>query len=236
MHFDEEGHLLVAPNEVEAMIGLADRGRLVNNVLLPGTPAAIPTHEQHCRLLHHFANNLGIHPNSLVFRGSTKLGFSIAPKLEKVWMEFGPLSDLDLAIVDATFFQLVDYEVGRWEWNADNRGSMFRNDRRRREYNFRIFHKGKFDCFRFFDLPKIPILGRLYECLSEAPVEACCGAKRSISAFVFRDWWGVWKRYDYDLSRLSNGLRLTENPLPHGEDVPRPYAEAIAPGSEEFDE
>ena len=137
MQFDQEGHILVTPSDVER-VGKEDRTRLINSFLLPGTPVAIPTHEQHCRLLHHFADNIGIHPNSLIFRGSTKIGFSIAPRAEKVWMEFGPAADLDLAIVDARFFQVVDFEVGRWEWNRENRGKMVLNERLRKEYNNRI--------------------------------------------------------------------------------------------------
>jgi hypothetical protein len=40
MHFDGEGHLVVTPREIHEM-ALADRGKLINSVLLPGTPAAI---------------------------------------------------------------------------------------------------------------------------------------------------------------------------------------------------
>ncbi len=123
--------------------------------------------------------HLLITPKELQDMASTKIGFSIKPKVKKVWMEYGPPSDLDLAIVDTNFFHIVDYEVGRWEWNPDNRGKMFRNQRLFAEYRNRVYQKGKYDCFRFFDLPKIPSMARLYECLESAPVEACCGLKRS---------------------------------------------------------
>jgi hypothetical protein len=169
---------------------------------------------------------MGIHPNNLFFKGSTKIGFSIAPKPDKVWMEFGPASDLDLAIVDSGFFQIVDYEVGRWEWNPDNRGRVFQDQRLLAEYRRRVRHKGQFDCFRFFDLPKIACMERLNECLQSAPVADCCGVNRSLRAFVFRDWWGVCKRYDFDLYCLQRELHNQADPLPAGENDPRPYTEA----------
>ena len=96
-------------------MALTDKARLINTILLPGTPRAIPSHAQCHDLLHHISEKMGIHPNNLFFKGSTKIGFSIAPKAEKVWMEYGPPSDLDLAIVDPGFYQMVDYEVGRWK-------------------------------------------------------------------------------------------------------------------------
>jgi hypothetical protein len=232
MQFDAEGHLLVTPAEVQAL-ALSDRARLINTVLLPGTPRAIPTHAQHCELLGFIADKVGVHPNNLLFKGSTKIGFSIAPRAEKVWMEYGPTSDLDLAIVDGQFFQVVDYEVGRWEWSAENRGRMFRDQRLLRDHQNRARHKGLYDCFRFFDLPKIACMERLNECLGAAPVEACCGMRRSLTAFIFRDWWSVCKRYDFDLHCLCRGLQDRTNPLPAGGAQPRPYAESTEGGGEE---
>ena len=125
-----------------------------------------------------------------------------------------------MAIVDPGFFQVVDYEVGRYEWNADNRSKMFQDQRLLREHRNRVYHKGKFDCFRFFDLPRIACMEQLTECLESAPVETCCGLKRSLKAFVFRDWWGVCKRYDFDLYCLCKGLQDQQVPLPAGTDAP----------------
>lgn len=65
----------------------------------------------------------------------------------------------------------------------------------------------------------------LDECLEKAPVERICGVKREITAFVFRDWWGVFKRYDSDLHQLCRGLQGSTDPIPAGEDIPRPYVE-----------
>lgn len=224
MQFDQEGHVVVTPREVHRMALTMDgRARLINTVLLPGTPRAIPSHERYCDLLHHVSDGMGIHPNNLFFKGSTKLGFSIAPKAEKAWMEYGPTSDLDLAIVDPRFYQVVDFEVGRWEWSTENRGRMYRNQRLLREHGNRTYNKGRFDCFRFFDLPDIASMRLLVECLESAPVEASCGIRRPLSAFVYRDWWGVCKRYDHDLHCLRKAI--VAGRIPDGGDRPRPYAE-----------
>ena len=226
MHFDAEGHIIVSPREVHEL-ALADKNKLINSILIPGTPRAIPTHSLHHDLLQHISDSIGIHPNSLFFKGSTKIGFSIAPKAAKVWMEYGPSSDLDLAIVDPHFFHSVDSEVRRWERNAKNRGKIFQNQRLFKEFGSRNYHKGRFDCFRFFDLPKIACMEELDGCLRDAPVEACCGVNRSLRAFIFRDWWGICKRYDYDLYCLSRGLGSATDRLPAGGDDPRPYEEVL---------
>lgn len=225
MRFDEEGHIIVTPKEVHELAFSAAE-TLINSVLIPGTPRAVPTHRQHFELLQHISGRMGIHPNNLFFKGSTKIGFSIAPKLDKVWMAYGDASDLDLAIVDSRFFQVVDYEVDRWERNPQNRSMLFQNERLLREHGHRVYHKGKFDCFRFFDLPQgIACMEQLNDCLNDAPVEQCCRIKRSLRAFVFRDWWGVWKRYDFDIYCLTRGLQAHQNRLPPGGDYPRPYLE-----------
>jgi hypothetical protein len=226
VHFDAEGHIIVSPREVHEL-ALTDKNKLINSILIPGTPRAIQTHSLHHDLLQHISDCIGIHPNCLFFKGSTKIGFSIAPKEAKIWMEYGPSSDLDLAIVDPHFFQMVDSEVRRWEWRRENRGRIFQNQRLWKEHLNRNYHKGKFDCFRFFDLPKIACMEELDDCLGIAPVEACCGVNRSLSAFIFRDWWGICKRYDFDLYHLTKGLCRAEGPVPAGGDDPRPYEEVL---------
>ncbi len=226
MHFDVEGHVIVSPREVHELV-LTDKDRLINSILIPGIPHAIQTHASHYELLLHFSNGMGIHPNCLFFKGSTKIGFSIAPRAGKVWMKFGPSSDLDLAIVDPHFFQMVDSEVRRWERREENRGRVFRDPRLFREHCNRNYQKGRFDCFRFFDLPRIACMDELDGCLGRAPVEACCGVSRSLSAFIFRDWWGVCKRYEFDIRCLERGPSDPRNPLPAGGDDPRPYEEVL---------
>jgi len=224
VRFDDQGHLLVSPAEVQEG-AISHPENLINRVLTPGTPLAIPTHEQHCRLLDYLAGELGVHPRIFFFKGSTKIGFSIKPEQEKVWMEFGPASDLDLAIVDHNFFQLIDGQVRQWERNPGNRKKMFRSPKLFDSYLDRVNQKGRFECHRFFDLPPIPLLGELNRSLDEAPVADCCGIRRSIRAFIFRDWWGVYQRYDHDLHELRRGLQDETDPFPRGGVKAKPYAE-----------
>jgi hypothetical protein len=223
VNWDHEGHILVSPREVQTR-AFENPRCLINDVLIPGTPLAIPHYEQHCRLLDYLAYELGVHPRDFLIKGSTKIGFSIAPDTSKVWMACGPESDLDLAIVDSHFFHLVDNQVGQWERHPDNRGIMFQDQRLLRAYRRRNNQKG-FACFRFFDLPPIPILDNINNTLNNAPVAECCGIARGFSAFIFRDWWAVHARYDYDLSCLKRGLKAREHALPSAEDEPRPRAE-----------
>jgi hypothetical protein len=206
MRFDEEGHVIVTPKEIHDG-AIADPGGLINQVLLPGTPLAFPTHRQHCDLLNFLADRLGVHPRNLLFKGSTKIGFSIAPRAEKVWMRYGPASDLDLAVIDQDYFRLVDGQVRMWERKGENRNRMFQDRKLLKAYQGRNHHRGTFDCLRFFDLPEIPCMMELYSHLSEAPVENCCEYRRGITAFIFRDWWAVYHRYDFDLYKLrTSGL------------------------------
>ena len=61
----------------------------------------------------HHANDVDLedtfdfHPCNLAIRGSAHLGFSIAPRPEKVWVALGPGSDLDVA--------LVSMAIGLWQ-------------------------------------------------------------------------------------------------------------------------
>ncbi|MCE2814327.1 MAG: hypothetical protein LW850_28395 [Planctomycetaceae bacterium] len=226
MYFDQQGHIVVTPKQLH-QLAVENRKRLIHAALLPGTPAAIPTHDQHFDLLQHFADSLGIHPNNLFFKGSTKIGFSIAPKSKKVWMAFGPESDLDLAIVDAEFFSRIDNEVGMWERSLENRQKLFRVNSLLKAHKDRGYHKGTFDCYRFFDLPNIDCMNKLNECINTAPVVQCCGIQRPMNAFVFRHWWGVYNRYDHDLHCLCRALKDKNSQMPAAEDEPRPHEEVL---------
>jgi hypothetical protein len=224
MHFDAEGHIEITPPEVHAL-ARSERRQLIHSVLIPGTPAAIPTHLHHIELLEYFANTMGIHPQCLFFKGSTKLAFSIAPRPEKVWMKYGPESDLDLAIVDSHFFETVAHEVGQWERDPINRSNLFRNHRLIEAKKNRAYHSGNYKCYRFFDLPDIECMRKLGDCMRQAPVAGCCGVPRTMEAFVFKDWWGVEDRFDHDLHCLCSGVErgvLAAPPpeaFPHEESV-----------------
>jgi hypothetical protein len=78
---------------------------------------AFATCAHFARFLDYLTDKTGIHPNQFVFRGSTKIGFSISPNREKkkTWQRLGPTSDLDLAIVDPHFYETLDEQVRRYE-------------------------------------------------------------------------------------------------------------------------
>ncbi len=226
MYFDNQGHIIVSPREIHEL-AMSDPKTLINSILLQGTPMAIQSHKKHYELLHYFAAKFNLHPNCLFFKGSTKIGFSIAPDSRKLWMEYGPESDLDLAIVDPILFERVDDQIGHWEREPKNRGELFKNHRLLKSHRNRIYQKGKYGCFRFFDLPDIDCMKELSECLNKAPILECCEVDRPISAFIFKNWWGVYERYDYDLHCLCKGFAKITDPLPVGEDKPRPHVELV---------
>jgi hypothetical protein len=226
MRINDEGHILVTPREFQER-AFENRWKLINQVLLQGTPVAFPTHESYCEFLEYFADCMRVHPRNIVIKGSGKLGFSIAPRPEKVWMECGPDSDLDLAIVDPYYFQMIDEEVRHWERNPENRGRIFQNPRFHREYQNRVQQKGRYYCFRYFDLPAIPFVEQHNAHLGAAPVESCCGTALPLTAFVYKDWWGICSRYEFDLYQLCRDLQRDSDPLPAGGETPRPRVETI---------
>jgi hypothetical protein len=224
MRFDEEGHVVTTPREVQDL-AFNDSARLINWVLLPGTPRAIPTHEQHRCLLDFLARRIGVHPKNLFFKGNTKIGFSIAPLPDKIWRLYRNSSDLDLAIVDPDFFHTVDNQVRMWERDPENSKGVFRNRKLLDVRAARHRHKGAYNCFRFFDLPDIPCMREVNQAIEGAPVTSCCGVQRSMTAFIYRDWWSVFHRFDFDLYELRRGCltpRIPIDYLPAGEDNPRP--------------
>lgn len=198
MTFDEEGHVCVEPQEVHRL-AVTDPQRLIHEILIPGTPWAFSTHASHCRFLEHFAESLNVHPRNILLRGSTKIGFSIAPRPNKIWKIYGNGSDIDLAIVDHNYFEKIDEEVRTWERDSANRSSMFLDERARREAINRAKQRGQFRCLRYFDLPLVTTVANHNVCLSRAPVMKCCGIERQLTAFIYRDWWGVFDRYLFDI-------------------------------------
>ena len=231
MPFDEHGHVLISPGELERRAFSAPDG-LINHQLLPGTPWGFPTYEKYARFIDYLTSQTGIHPHNFLFRGSTKIGFSIAPnrKTRKVWRRFGSGSDLDLAIIDTHFFTTFDEQVRRFDRRPENLTTTLRSRAgdKFNQYRCRIEQKGRHDCYRFFDLPQgLACMEELQSVLQRAPIAECCVYPFvEFNAFVFRDRWAVHRRYHTDLDDLRHSLTTKNNPLPHGEDEPFP-AEAV---------
>lgn len=127
MKFDEHGHVLITPSEVQEN-AFASPDALINHWLLPGTPMAFSTYQQYAKFIDYLEGKPGIHPHHFLFRGSTKIGFSISPnrKKKKTWRRFGQGSDLDLAITDPHFYATVDEAVRRYDRLPENRQRVFR--------------------------------------------------------------------------------------------------------------
>jgi hypothetical protein len=227
MRFDDEGHILITPAEIQER-AFSDPDGLINHALLPGTPAGFATYQHYVKFVDYLTVKTAIHPHHFLFRGSTKVGFSICPnrKKKKVWRRFGVGSDLDLAITDPHFYAIVDEEVRRHDRLPKNRDQIFRfrTGVELKNYQNRIDQKGRHDCYRFFDLPrKLDCLRALDELLRAAPIPECCILPFvEMKAFIFRDRWAVYRRYHTDLDELRHGLTARNNPLPPGGDEPLP--------------
>src|SRR5438105_15891813 len=113
MHFDNEGHAVVTPREWQE--ALVDPRRLTSDIWLVGTPWAFPTYGGFREFLAFLSDRLGVHPNNIAIRGSTKIGFSISCRADKVWVAMRPDSDLDLAIVDPDYYHFLDREIRGYE-------------------------------------------------------------------------------------------------------------------------
>jgi hypothetical protein len=213
MRFDPEGRLVLTPRQLFQLAH--DRPtRLVDHYLVPPTPHAFPTYEAYGDFLQEVSLRLGVHPRNLFLRGSCQIGFSITPRVEKVWMAMDEQSDLDLAIIDAVYYDRIDQEVIRWEERTRAhrvRGPAARHFEDRQRDRF-------FNCCRVDNLPR-------HLCAHHADaVEAVaqmrhCGRYRALKAFIFRDWYSLRSRYLFDLQELKKGVPQF---LPEPGDQPLP--------------
>jgi len=213
MHFDTEGHVVVTPREWQQ--ALADLGRLTRDIWLVGTPWAFPNYGGFREFLAFLSERLAVHPNNIAVRGSTKIGFSISCKADKAWAAMRPDSDLDLAIVDPDYYHFFDREIRGHERKLGGllfRGKEFKKAVGRRESR-------KFYTYRYQDMPDIGCVQDHKAHLSEAPVEQCCGCPRPLTALIYRDWWSVHARCEYDLRDLRRALAAPDFPV--AEDNPR---------------
>jgi hypothetical protein len=203
MKFDPEGHLKITPEQLFRLAN-GDPRRLIDHYLTQGTPAVFPDYDAYYDFLREVSNRFEVHPRNLVLRGSSKLGFSITPKAGKVWMEVGEQSDMDLAIVDAAYYERIDQEVIRWEErNRAHRikGRASRGFIDRQEDRF-------FNCCRIKDLPK-HLFPHHFDAMRDIELMEHCGQRRELNAFIFRDWWALRARFDFDLRELCKGVPTT---------------------------
>ena len=216
MRIDDQGHIELTPKEMHAE-AIGRPLRLINDVLLNGTPALFATYSTYCDFLCAASERTGIHPRNLVVRGSCKHGYSIKPDVERIWRKVSDESDLDLAIVDVEYYRRIDAELQAWE--ATNRAGYSAGDLPR-EYVDRQRDRF-FNCCRDYRLPPAVCVHHqdTMTALSDL-VERICGRKRHVSAFIFRDWWSVRQRYEYDLRELCRGVSRGSLTPPPDEPLP----------------
>lgn len=125
MTINEHGQIVWTPKDLFALAVEKPR-LLISGFLMAGhTPAAFPNHESYCDFLDAICERTGVHPRSLYLRGSCQIGFSIAPRVEKVWVKMGDSSDLDLVIIDSGYYRRIEEEIRNWE--IRNPGSAFQD-------------------------------------------------------------------------------------------------------------
>lgn len=220
MRFDPEGHIEIGPSEL-LQLARADPRRLIDQFLIQGTPAVFPTYDAYYQFLREISSRLDVHPRNLILRGSSKLGFSIAPRVDKVWYEAREDSDLDLAIVDTAYYERIDQEVIRWEernraHRMEGRASGRFLDRQENRY---------FNCCRIKDLPA-HLFPHHFDAMSDVARMEHCGRRRELNAFIYRDWWALRSRFEFDLKELCKGVPDPFGPPP---DKPLPLVKAPTP-------
>jgi hypothetical protein len=227
MTISPEGKFEITPAELYAR-AQSEPERLINDVLIRGTPHAFATYRQYCDFLAAAGGALRVHPASLFVRGSCKIGFSVSPRIErpprisKLWRAMTPGSDIDLAIVDADFYYHLDNELQRWE--ADNNAHQFAGDEYL-EYVDRQRDRSFYFC-REYSLPQVVCVS-FRDAIQRIKTEDFCDHKRPLSAFVFRDWWSLRRRYEKDLRQLCD--RVATGKLPEPPNIAAPAAEGPPP-------
>ena len=200
MNFDEQGHLVISPLELyERAVG--NQHRLLNAYLMGGTPVVFAQYEQYADFLEAVTDRTGVHAKNLYVRGSCHIGFSIAPKGDKIWLAVGQESDLDLVIVDSDYFHRCEDELRRWEarnpiGSPQDKGAA--TAARRAEDR-------RFNCFRDKPLPNVVCVHHR-RMMSKVAQLAHGGHARGVSAFIYPDWHSAQERYEFDLRKLREGV------------------------------
>jgi hypothetical protein len=225
--FDTQGHISLPPAEFVNLLNAKGREWVVNHILMVGTPQAFPTFHQYADFTSDLGHAIGIHGRSIVMRGSAHLGYSISPRPGKVWRVFGTrsdgsLSDLDVAIVDADYFDALDRQVRAWELRQhepkpNTQDAMkFANRARLRA----------FECISHYDLPPMAGVNHQNAC-ARFVTYAYCGTNREVKAFVFRSWHALLSRWRRDLTDLQEKLATEELPGPTTAALATPPTQAL---------
>lgn len=198
--FSSEGHLDLPQPELLRMARSEPR-RLVTDFLMVGTPRVFDTYVSFCRFREALASKLQLHPCAIVVRGSARLGYSIAPRVGKAWCALRDRSDIDVAIADVDYFNRLDNEIRDWEARQripHYRAPEYEPYAKRQQYR-------TFNCVSDDWLPPNTCVPHkdVMDAFDTAPF---CGLKRSVTAFIFRDWWSLRNRCEFDLRALCEAI------------------------------
>ncbi|RLT08466.1 MAG: hypothetical protein DWI24_10930 [Planctomycetota bacterium] len=180
--------------------------RLVNDYLMGGvTPKAFAEYKLYCDFLHAISERTGVHPRNLYLRGSCQIGFSIAPKADKVWTAMTADSDLDLVIVDRPYFDRFEEEIRRWETR-----NPVQTLQGRESYLFIERQRDRqFYCCRDKGLPSVVCVHHR-DMVAAIKTLCHCGSDREVTAFIYPDWLSARRRYENDIRLLRIGIEKGE--------------------------
>jgi hypothetical protein len=233
MRFDDQGHIIwTSPRELYQMV-VDNPRRLLTGYLMAGTPKAFPDCASYCDFLEAIWERTSVHPRNLYLRGSCHIGFSIAPRNEKVWIAMTDQSDLDLVIVDADYFHRFEAELRRWEQRNPVKSPTDKGAKAaaRREQDRQC------NCCRDEPLPSTVCIHHK-KTMGRVAALAHCGRVRGLNAFLYPDWHSAQERYEFDLRKLRQGVEegwLTPPPKhslpsgPPGQAAPNVEQPAVPP-------
>jgi len=225
--FDTEGHIVWSPKGLYEMVR-ENPLRLVNDYLMGGsTPMAFDEYRQYCDFVQAVSERTGVHPRNLYLRGSCQIGFSIAPRPDKVWTAMSDKSDIDLVIVDRPYFERIEEEILRWEHRnpvhaLQGKESVAFLDRQRDR---------QFYCCRDKGLPSVVCVHHRDVMAAVADL-AHGGRRREVSAFIYPDWFAARRRYENDLRLLRIGIDSGQLTPPEDTPVPGDAMSPANPGSQ----
>ncbi len=117
--------------------------------------------------------------------------------------------DIDVAIADVDYFTRLDGDIRQWE--ARQRLPHYKAPAhepyaKRQQYR-------SFNCVADDLLPPNTCVPHR-DVMDAFDTTSYCGIKRHIGAFVFRDWWSLRNRYEFDLHALCVGVKNGTVPPP----------------------
>jgi hypothetical protein len=214
--FSDQGHLDVPPAKFLELADASPR-TFVNDYLLVGTPFVFKTYRAYCDFRRTLAEKLQIHPCAILVRGSARLGYSTAPRLDKAWRKLKPDSDIDVAIADVDYFTHLDSQIRQWESRQrlpHPKSPSFVPYGKRQQYR-------NFNCVADDWLPPNTCVPHR-DTMDSFDTTPYCGSKRDISAFIFRDWWSLRNRCEFDLAELCKAVKDGTVPPPDEEPAATP--------------